>query len=54
LPYWTVEDLHASDYEYEAFLERLEKKYHLNHQPYTFDADDMEYPPLWIRGIVHE
>lgn len=49
LPYWTSEEIRDTEYDYAELLERLEFKYHLN--DYSFDADDMEYPPDWEPGL---
>jgi hypothetical protein len=47
---WTYEELRDMDYDYDSYLEYLERKYRIS---YSFDADDMEYAPLeyWESGL---
>jgi len=47
---WTYEDMRETDYDYEKYLEYLECKYNI---VYSFDSDNMEYPPMvdWESGI---
>lgn len=38
-PYWSYEEWHDSDHDYDAYLEILEAKYHIN-DTYTVEGDN--------------